>query len=66
MPRLSAFLVCAGLALGACSGKSDYKPPVDPMLPGDGYHSQALPDCGPSVTPAQCAALEARSARPPR
>jgi hypothetical protein len=64
MPRWFALVVCTGLALGACSGKAAYQPPVDPMLPGDGYHARAMPDCAPSLTMAQCAAVRARQAFP--
>jgi hypothetical protein len=62
MPRWFVMLASASLALGACSGKAEYKPPVDPMLPGNGY-SKAMPDCPPSLTTAQCAALDVRKAR---
>ena len=63
MPRWFVLLAGATLALGACSGKAEYRPPVDPMLPGDGYHSRVAPDCPPSVTVAQCTALDVRKAR---
>jgi hypothetical protein len=62
MSRSFAFLICASLAIGACSGKGEYKPPVDPMLPGNGY-AKVTPDCPPSVTPAQCAAMLSHKAR---
>jgi hypothetical protein len=63
MRRSFGMLAGAVLALAACSGKAAYQPPVDPMLPGDGYgHARATSDCPPSVTAAQCAVLHARQA----
>jgi len=41
MLRTSLLVVFGCLALGACSGHGGpYTPPVDPMLPGDGYHDR--------------------------
>ncbi|HUK21405.1 MAG TPA: hypothetical protein VLV45_07595 [Gemmatimonadales bacterium] len=44
MLRATLFLVVASCALGACgSHGGPYNPPVDPMLPGDGYHLKVGP-----------------------
>lgn len=55
MTQLTILLFASALVLG-CSGKGEYKPPVDPMLPNNPYY-RALPDCGSAPNPARCDSL---------